>query len=308
METKKQEHEVQEHEAQRTEIKSFPKTSHSKWELIRKAKNDPRSLNKLIEIYYEPIYCFIRLNKRHLKREEAQNLTQEFFLYLAEKPELFEGRGKDGKEKDGKEKDGKEKNRKKTKFRSFLIAILQNIYLKEREKKKRKKNEFNDLMRPLEKDMNLSLTAKSPEEGYCIEYTKNIIKKVMEKIEKYANQKEKRQIYLNILKLKEKGEKHLEIAKKLGLLDEARLAKLAEKELKEGKTAKLTEEELKEVEQQTEQAVSDKFSSIKKRCQRILKEVLIEELDSIDKSIIDEEIQFLRKHLHSKYIVLFGNE
>jgi RNA polymerase sigma factor (sigma-70 family) len=71
----------------------FPEASHqfppTRWSVVQAARGDDaedrqRALNTLVFAYWKPVYKYIRLHW-HKDREQAADLTQDFFLKLLEK-------------------------------------------------------------------------------------------------------------------------------------------------------------------------------------------------------------------------------
>src|SRR3954468_725738 len=73
------------------------------------------ALNKLCQTYCYPLYAFIR--RRGYDRDEAKDLTQDFFAHLVEN-RLFESA-----------------DEQKGKFRSFLLVSLKNLLANDWDKK-----------------------------------------------------------------------------------------------------------------------------------------------------------------------------
>jgi RNA polymerase sigma factor (sigma-70 family) len=93
----------------------FPATL---WSVVLKAKSpvsdeSQRALASLCNTYWQPVYSFLR--KRGKSRHDAEDLTQAFFLHLLERRAI-------------------ERLRRQGKFRSFLLAALQNFVVDEWEK------------------------------------------------------------------------------------------------------------------------------------------------------------------------------
>jgi len=80
----------------------FPATH---WELVR--AQDERGVERLIRIYWNPAYSYLR-QRWKLSREDAEDVTQEFFAGLWQKAWLSRV------------------DRNKGRFRSFLMACLDN--------------------------------------------------------------------------------------------------------------------------------------------------------------------------------------
>ena len=96
----------------------------TRWSLVRVSSESPseqsrEALAKLCQIYWFPIYTYIR--KRQQNREEAYDLTQEFFTRLLEK--------------DGLSSADPERGR----FRSFLLGAVKNFLANEWDYKNRQK-------------------------------------------------------------------------------------------------------------------------------------------------------------------------
>ena len=98
----------------------FPPTL---WSVVLKAKSpvseeSRHALASLCKTYWQPVYSFLR--KRGKSRHDAEDLTQAFFLHLLERRAI-------------------EQVRRQGKFRSFLLAALQNFVVDEWEKSRAQK-------------------------------------------------------------------------------------------------------------------------------------------------------------------------
>ncbi len=102
-----------------------------------------RALTTLCETYWYPAYAYVR--RRGHSREEAQDLTQEFFLRLLEKELLLTVDPRRGK------------------FRSFLLASLKNFLANERRDARARKRGGGRV--------HLSLDFQSAEDRYSLEPT-----------------------------------------------------------------------------------------------------------------------------------------
>ena len=98
----------------------FPNTS---WSIVlaagRQSSSSADALNKLCATYWYPVYSFIR-RKGH-SREEAEDLSQEFFARILESEALAQAR------------------RERGRFRSFLLASVTNFLANEWERSQAQK-------------------------------------------------------------------------------------------------------------------------------------------------------------------------
>src|SRR5262245_29473306 len=78
------------------------------------APGSAEALEKLCRAYWTPLYAYIRWEGH--RKEEAQDLTQEFFRWLLEKNQLAHLKHQDGK------------------FRNFILTLLKNFLSDERDK------------------------------------------------------------------------------------------------------------------------------------------------------------------------------
>lgn len=85
------------------------------WTVVREAKEGSReALDRLIEVYWKPVYFFIR--RRGQEVESAKDLTQGFFALLLEKDTL------------------KDVGADKGRFRSFLLAAVTHFLSNEKDR------------------------------------------------------------------------------------------------------------------------------------------------------------------------------
>ncbi len=118
------------------------------WSVVLAAGRTPsvgsqQALTSLCETYWYPAYAYVR--RRGHSREEAQDLTQEFFLRLLEKDVLRAADPLRGK------------------FRSFLLASLKNFLANERRDARARKRGGGRV--------HLSLDFQSAEDRYSLEPT-----------------------------------------------------------------------------------------------------------------------------------------
>src|SRR5436309_1791612 len=94
----------------------------TKWSLILNARESDgdeyrRHLESLIRLYWRPVYSYLR-RKRGRRVEDAKDLTQSFFTFLLGRPFL----------------DGVDPS--KGRFRTYLLACLQNFLLNEADRER----------------------------------------------------------------------------------------------------------------------------------------------------------------------------
>jgi RNA polymerase sigma-70 factor (ECF subfamily) len=97
-------------------VSSFQTTS---WSLVVAAAVEPtadsrRALATLCQIYWHPVYAFIRRNG--FERDQAQDLTQSFFVVLLEKNYL------------------RDANQERGRFRSFLLTAVKHFLSNQRDR------------------------------------------------------------------------------------------------------------------------------------------------------------------------------
>jgi DNA-directed RNA polymerase specialized sigma24 family protein len=97
-------------------VSSFQTTS---WSLVVAAGVEPtadsrRALATLCQIYWHPVYAFIR--RKGFERDQAQDLTQSFFLVLLEKNSL------------------RAANQERGRFRSFLLTSVKHFLSNQRDR------------------------------------------------------------------------------------------------------------------------------------------------------------------------------
>lgn len=118
------------------------------WTAVLKAREGARdSLDRLIRIYWKPVYHFIR--RRGARVEDAKDLTQGFFAMMLEKDFLKSvdpGRGK---------------------FKTFLLTVLERFLANERERAGAKKRGGSKVIVPLDvQAAELELRAETPEQAF----------------------------------------------------------------------------------------------------------------------------------------------
>jgi RNA polymerase sigma factor (sigma-70 family) len=113
------------------------------WTVVRAAgdRNGPEALEKLCRTYWYPLYAYVR--QSGLDAEDAQDLTQEFFLRLLRKN--YPAQADPGKGK----------------FRSFLLLTLRHFLADEYDRARTRKRGGGQLV--------LSLSEEAAEEQYCLE-------------------------------------------------------------------------------------------------------------------------------------------
>lgn len=164
------------------------------------------NLNKLFSLYWKPVYKYICCGWR-VNREDAKDLTQEFFLSLLTRESL------------------KEITPTRGKFRSFLKAALKNFMLNYKRDKQRIKRGGKATMLSLDYDLvKLEIPQNktlSPDEIFVDEWAKTVMNNALKRIEQqYAIQHKPK--YLEVFRMyylaKTKSPpSYGEIADKLGI-------------------------------------------------------------------------------------------
>lgn len=155
----------------------FPATH---WSLLLDGKRRPQCLAELAKEYWKPVYAYI-LKSGH-ERETAQDLTQELFIELMESDAL-----------------DKINRNKGNKFRTYLLAILQNLIKENARKQKCQKRNpgrpvfslemaFND-----EDEKRILAPAVSPEDIFGKEWAHAVVQQALSQLESYCQNKPDRQ-------------------------------------------------------------------------------------------------------------------
>ncbi len=117
--------------------------------------------------YREPVYWFVR--KRGHPREEAEDLTQDFFAWLLEEPVLAHVKREGGK------------------FRSFLVTVLKNFLAREREKWRAGKRAGGKVHIPFEEAtetryLNGMTDHETPETAFDRKWVEGVLEQVLARL------------------------------------------------------------------------------------------------------------------------------
>lgn len=171
---------------------AFPKTQ---WDLVRSSPED-QALNRLISLYWKPIYFFIR--RRGYDRETAQDLVQEYWLHFLE--HHLAGRADPARGR----------------FRSFLLSVLTNFlkdYRKAQSRCKRGGGRFILSLDFAQGEVEYARhhgDGEAPEVAYHRAWTRSLIQQTLEHLKGDP-------AHLEAFRLHLTGMKFAEVAKETGL-------------------------------------------------------------------------------------------
>lgn len=157
----------------------FPQT---RWTFVLKArdKDSPEyreNLDTLLSLYWKPVYHYIRIFW-NMSREEAKDLTQEFFLSLLERESLEDVTPEKGK------------------FRHFIKGALKNFLMNYKRDQKRikrgggKRNLSFDLDLPPEDALSIGIS-ESPDRIFYQEWARTVMDRAVQRMEDHFKEKGK---------------------------------------------------------------------------------------------------------------------
>ena len=157
--------------------KSFATT---RWTMVRDASGatsvaSTKALEELCNAYWFPLYTYVRRLGR--SKEEAEDLTQGFFMYLLSRSDFTD------------------LNRKEGKFRSFLLASLKHYISNDNDKKRTKKRGGTITHFSLDwesadaKYQLIDTTTLSPDSAYDREWATALLERVIISLEENATRK-----------------------------------------------------------------------------------------------------------------------
>lgn len=177
----------------------------------RRDSESDRALASLCEIYWTPLYGYVR--RRVSDAHEAQELTQAFFAELLEKNYLGDA------------------DRKRGRFRSFLITAFKHFLSKEWEKARTQKRgghlktlSFDFQKADSSRGQDPVASSLTAEQLYDREWALTLLVRIMERLQETMQQKDRGEQY-ELLKGYLVGERqpggYRETAERLGMSEEA---------------------------------------------------------------------------------------
>ena len=165
-----------------------------------------KALENLCRAYWYPIYVFVR-RKGH-GRDEAQDLTQEFFAQLISKQHL------------------RQADRTKGKFRTFLLAALEHFLAREWNRAHRQKRGGQvifislDQQTPEERYRLEPADGDTPEKRFLRQWAREVLTQTMGALERECEAGGKGNLFRetkNLLAGERDGEAYAEISQRLGM-------------------------------------------------------------------------------------------
>ena len=151
------------------------------WSMLENAHTEnPQRNQALIEFllkhYWKPVYCYLRC--RGVDNEQAKDLTQGFFHEVVIKKDLI-----------------KKADRSKGRFRTFLLAALNNYHINEHKKANAKKRcpEHGYVSWESVKMLNLPqfVTQMTPEDAFTYAWVSDFLEEVLEQVAQQFQQEGK---------------------------------------------------------------------------------------------------------------------